>query len=77
MAVLRCEKCGPLQGRKLSYSSSHKLVFEATARIFCGTAKCTQLALNCWLTAEEEQQYLHGKRLFIIPPHQAGTVRLT
>jgi hypothetical protein len=59
MAVLRCEKCGPPQGRKLSYSSSHKLVFEATVRIFCGTAKCTQLALNCWLT-DEEQQYLHG-----------------
>jgi hypothetical protein len=77
MAVLRCEKCGPPQGRRLSYASSHKLVSEATTRIFCGTAKCTELALNCWLTDEEEQQYLHGKRLFTVPPHQAAMVRLT
>ena len=38
--------------------------FELKRLIFCGTGSCTQLALMCWLTDEEEQRYLRGERLF-------------
>jgi hypothetical protein len=75
MAVARCEECGRPKGKKLSYACSHKLVSDASPRIFCGTGNCTQLALNCWLTDEEEQQYVGGERLFTIPFR--GMVRLT
>jgi len=75
MAVARCEKCGPPQGKKLSYTRFHKFVSDASARIFCGTTNCTQLALNCWLTDEEEQQYLRGERFFALPFHRM--VRVT
>jgi hypothetical protein len=67
MAVVRCEECGRPMGKKLIYAHSHKLVPDPRPRIFCGTGNCTQLALNCWLTHEEEQQYVGGERLFAIP----------
>ena len=54
MAVLRCEKCGPPQGKRLSYASSRKLASDTSSRIFCAMAKCTRLALVCWLTDAEE-----------------------
>jgi hypothetical protein len=75
MAVARCEKCGSPKGKKQSYARSHKLVPDPKPRIFCGTGNCTQLALMCWLTDEEEQQYVGGERLFAIPFR--GMVRLT
>lgn len=75
MAVVRCEKCGCPKGKKASYSRSHKLASYARTRIFCGTGNCTELALNCWLTDEEEQQYLGGERLFTVPFR--GMVRVT
>jgi hypothetical protein len=70
MAVVRCEECGRPKGKKLSYPGSHKLVPDPKPRIFCGTGNCSQLALMCWLTDEEEQRYLCGDRLFTIPFHR-------
>lgn len=75
MAVARCEKCGPPQGMKLSYARSHKLAPDAKTRIFCGTGNCIKLALVCWLTDEEERQYLGGERRFAVPFR--GRVRVT
>lgn len=75
MAVARCEKCGCPEGLKLSYVRSHKFVSDATSRIYCGATHCVQLALVCWLTDEEEQQYLGGERLFKMASY--GTVLVT
>jgi hypothetical protein len=72
MALARCEKCGPPQGTKLRYSHSHKLV-ATKSRIFCGTGNCTDLAIVCWLTDLEEQEYISGERRFTVPFR--GTVR--
>jgi hypothetical protein len=66
MALVRCEKCGPPKRKKVSYTHSHKLVSDGGTRIFCGTGTCAHPALMCWLTDEEEQEYVCGKRLFII-----------
>jgi hypothetical protein len=75
MALVRCEECGTPKGKKLSYTRSHKFVSDARIHVFCGTANCTQVARICWLTDEEEQQYVCGERRFTILFH--GMVRLT
>ena len=67
MALVRCEKCGPPQGTKLTYARFHRLAYDGSPDIFCGTGNCIQFALVCWLTDEEEQQYLCGERLFTVP----------
>ena len=66
MALARCEKCGPPQGKKLLYAHRHKLA-STKSRIFCGTGNCTDLAIICWLTDEEERQYLSSERRFAVP----------
>jgi hypothetical protein len=75
MAILRCEKCGPPQGKMLSYASSRKLASDTSSRIFCATAKCTRLAFVCWLTHQEEREYVRGERLFKVPVR--GIVEVT
>jgi hypothetical protein len=66
MALARCEKCGRPQGKKVRYAHSHRLA-STKSRIFCGSGNCTDLAIVCWLTDEEEQQYLGGERSFAVP----------
>jgi len=67
MALVRCKTCGRPEGKKLTYAHSHKLASDARTRIFCGTRNCTNLALVCWLTDEEEQHYFGGERFFTVP----------
>jgi hypothetical protein len=66
MALARCEKCGRPESKRLRYSQSHKLAF-TKSRIFCGTGNCTDLAIVCWLTDEEEREYVSGERRFAVP----------
>jgi hypothetical protein len=75
MAVVRCEECGPPQGKRLSYGSSHKLALNTSSRVFCAKGNCTRLALVCWLTDEEEREYVRGERLFRVPVR--GIVQVT
>lgn len=70
MAVVTCEECGSPTGKKLNYARSHKLFPDPKPRIFCGMGNCAKLALLCWLTDEEEERYLRGERLFIVPFHR-------
>ena len=66
MALARCEKCGRPQGKKVCYAYFHRLA-STKSRIICGTGNCTDLAIVCWLTDEEEQQHLSGERRFAVP----------
>ena len=60
MALARCTSCGT-DGLRQNYTSSHTPVQEKL--ILCGAPTCTSYAL-IWLTAEEQQQYASGLRLF-------------
>ena len=73
MALARCEQCGPPQGKRVRYAHSHKLA-STKSRIFCGTGNCTDLAIVCWLTDDEQQEYISGERRFAVPFR--GMVRL-
>jgi hypothetical protein len=66
MALARCEKCGRPQGTRLRYAHAHNLA-STRSRIFCGEGACTAVAIVCWLTDEEEQQYISGERSFAVP----------
>jgi hypothetical protein len=62
MAVVRCKS---MDGRRARSSVTLTPTTSSLTRdlaFFCGTGNCTQLALNCWLTDEEEQEYLRWKR---------------
>jgi hypothetical protein len=66
MALARCEKCGCPHGTTFSYAYCHKLA-DTKSRVFCGKGTCTGVAVVCWLTQEEEQQYVRGERSFAVP----------
>jgi hypothetical protein len=66
MALVRCERCGRPQGMKLRYAHRHKIA-STKSRIFCGTGNCTDLAIVCWLTDVEKQEYISGERRFAVP----------
>jgi hypothetical protein len=65
MAIARCETCGRPQGLKRSYIHYHALStsFSLKNKIFCGAPACVHPGC-IWLTDEEEQQYLGGRRGF-------------
>ena len=68
MALGRCEICGCPQGMKLPYPHVHKPLSDANDRLICGMPTCVRPA-HIWLTDEEEQEYLRGRRGFSLPGH--------
>jgi hypothetical protein len=64
MASARCETCGRPQGLKHNYIHLHTPV----ARVLCGAPTCIRSAC-VWLTDQEEREYLHGLRSFLLSNH--------
>ena len=73
MAVARCLAHGPPEGTTESYPHNHEPFEYPKNRIFCGSAKCRELAY-VWLTEEEEIRYVRGDRRFEV--RRRGTVQV-
>ena len=63
MALSRCGTCGGPQGLKRDYPHCHTQASSAGHNVICGSLNCTRHAF-IWLTDDEQQQYLRGKRHF-------------
>lgn len=67
MAVSRCQDCGCPDGRRGNvYSTTpHFPTGHPNSGIVCGTGPCQNPGV-LWLTVEEENEYLQGRRIFQI-----------
>lgn len=75
MAIARCVKCGRPEPRSSPYVASHTAQPNGGNPIVCGAKGCEQPAM-IWLTTEEQEQYLKGRRIFAFATN-AAKVRIT
>jgi hypothetical protein len=63
MALARCEKCGRPSGNSSPYVCFHEPVAYPHSPVVCGARSCERPA-RVWLTTEEQQMYVAGRRIF-------------